>query len=163
MGRHRSVRTKTRDTDLCVVGAVRAAIAAVALSGCASHPKMTVGAPLEVNRGYWLDWTRFSQDGQQVDRGDVKDKLSEFMESAGDVQKGHVLQISSRVALAASLLLFSYGTNLAIERKTFWPLFACSGGGVGLSIGLGFAAEGKYVDAVEQYNTSQVGLSDLDW
>ncbi len=125
----------------------------IALTGCGSNLKMQWGEPLEVDRGYAFDNTRFNQRGKEVDRSHVKAELQEYEESAPAMKRGKSFETGATIARGAGLLGLALGTTfLQTETDGAVPLMAVGGGVLGLSIGLSFAAEGNYVEAVERYN-----------
>jgi hypothetical protein len=130
------------------------------LTACGSSLKMQWGEPLEVNRGYAFDNTRFNQRGKEVDRSHVKAELQEYEESAPAMKRGKSFETGATIARGAGLLGLALGaTFLQTETEGAVPLMAVGGAFLGLSIGLSFAAEGNYVEAVERYN-ERVGGSE---
>ncbi len=128
------------------------AVALGALPSCASYPKMRDGAPLEVNRGYWVHATSFEQGGREVDRKHVKETLGRYEDSA------HSVELASAYERVAGGLSGAGGAliGFAIVRQAFHddglPYFMAGGMGLWLSVGFAFAADDKYADAVEGYN-----------
>lgn len=139
---------------------VGAAVSLLALTGCGSNLKMQWGEPLEVDRGYAFDYTRFNQRGKEVDRSHVKAELLEYEESAPAMKRARSFETGAAIARGAGLLGLALGTTfLQTETDGAVPLMAVGGVVLGLSIGLSFAAEGNYVEAVERYN-ERVGGSE---
>jgi len=127
------------------------------LSACASHPRMEGGVPLEAKRGNWIDWTRFYQDGQQVDRGSVKETLERVRESEGAASTASALETGSNLTRAAGVLLLAWGLSQQVgmsevSDETRNKLLIGGGIGMGASLGFAIGADGLYLKAVDQYN-----------
>lgn len=129
----------------------------VSVSACASHPKMEGGVPLEAKRGNWIDWTRFHQNGQQVDRSSVKSVLERVPESSSSASTASALETGSNLTRAAGVLLLAWGLSGAVggsdvSDDTRNKLLIGGGIGMGASLGFALGADGLYVKAVDQYN-----------
>lgn len=122
--------------------------------------------PLEVRRGYWVDWTRFYQEGEQVDRSSVKERLAKIPRSADAASTAASLETAMRVTGVAGILLLGWGISQKIglsevSDETRTKLLIGSGVSLGASLGFGFGAEGLYIKAVNQYNEPlQLGSED---
>jgi len=119
---------------------------------------MRPGAPLEVKRGYWLLPTEFTQRQQQVDRGSVKDELARRKRSQVAARRARGFDIAARVTAVLAGMGLGYGIARSIkkqpgdEQSTTTGVLAAGGVNLGLSIAFGFAAEGTFVTAVDDYN-----------
>ena len=127
---------------------------ALAMQGCVSHPKMSADAPLQLQRGYWVDWARFSQRGREVDRGDAKDNLKKVEESAGLTKTAEVLDVCAVLTAVGSGVLLGTGVAQASNHQQSWPLFLGGAAALGGSITFALSADGKYAGAVNAYNRS---------
>lgn len=132
-------------------------LVSVSGSACASHPKMEGGVPLEAKRGNWIDWTRFHQNGRQVDRGSVKSVLERVPESSSSASTASALETGSNLTRAAGVLLLAWGLSGAVggsdvSDDTRNKLLIGGGIGMGASLGFALGADGLYVKAVDQYN-----------
>jgi hypothetical protein len=112
---------------------------------------------VQVDRGHWIDRTRFEQAGKEVDRGSVKDALKTTEESAEAARKAQVLELGTDITRTAAIVLLAWGIsqrvgNSDVDKSTSTKLLIGGGASLGLSVGLAFGADGLYVKAVVQYN-----------
>ena len=132
-------------------------VASLALGGCASLPKMRTGMPLEVQRGYWLDRTRFNQRGEEVDKASVMKKFNESENTADNVRAGENFETGSRIAFVPGVLLLAWGITgqvgmSDVSEDTSLKMVLAGSGAMVLSITFGIVAEENYVDAANEYN-----------
>lgn len=131
---------------------------ALCCGACASHPKMDAGAPLKVRRGYWVLPTDFEQRDHLVDRGSVKERLSQRKASASAVSRGAAFDIAARLTAVASGFCLGWGLSRLVKNERgsaqtgTTGLFLAGAGSLGLSITFGVAAEGAFISAVDEYN-----------
>jgi hypothetical protein len=127
-------------------------VAIAVCNGCVTYPKVTADAPLQVQRGNWVDFARFYQRGRQVDRGDAKETLSHVDESAAAEKRGAAFDVCGILSAAAAGALIGVGAAQASAKEQSWPYFVAGGLGLGLSVTFAVAADGSYVTAADQYN-----------
>jgi hypothetical protein len=135
------------------------AIAGLLAAGCGSHPRMRVGASVQVERGYVIDRTRFSQRGKEVDRSHVKEVLEKQEESAVDMRRGGAFETAAQLTQVPAFILLGWGiTGVAgaSELDDSTALGMVVGGAVclGMSVTFWIAAENNYVNAVNAYNAA---------
>ena len=132
---------------------------ALSLQGCASYPKVAAGVPLELHRGQWVDYARFSQRGFQVDRSDAKEALERVDASSASAKTANGLEVAALATSIVAGALIGVGSVQAANRQDAWPYFLGGGAAVlGASITLGLSSDAKFDAAVNAYNR-QLGPS----
>jgi len=146
-----SLKTWRRMVTFCALAAT--------CGGCGSNLKMRVGAPLQVTRGYGITETKFYQHGRELDRSDVKEKLAGHSVSANSVYQGQGFETAGLVTRGLGFILLNLGISgllpnnfSGMSKGTSVGMLSGAAVALGVSVGLGVAAESNYVDAVEQHN-----------
>ena len=129
----------------------------VALSGCASYPKMQVDAPLQVERGNWISDAHFYQRNHRIDSGDAKDKLAKNEEASSNVSRARAFDAGAFVMAVAGGVLLGWGVSrevggTQVDKQTSLAMLLGGTGCVGLSVGFALGADANYVNAVKKYN-----------
>ena len=136
----------------------RTALVVIALCsqvGCVSAalPKMQIEQPIEIDRTRALS-VRFKQDGREIDRSDMLDRLGERPESAADVRRARTLKTGGVVlgAVGGALIGIPLGQAIGGRSEPLWPLAYAGAGVAGVGISLGFWSDGSVNSAVEKHN-----------
>src|SRR5688572_9391277 len=120
-------------------------IAALMVSGCAKHPKMRGGTPLDVKGGYWVMNTRFYQQGKQVDADSAKAALGRVEESSGAAGRGEAFEILGRICAVGGGIGLGYGlSTLREDEEAATPFLVAGGIAAGVSIGFAIGADLSY-------------------
>lgn len=96
---------------------------AILIQACASSPKMSADAPLELKPGNWVGWAQFYQHGHRVDRGDAKDNLKKVEESAGDTKTAEALEVGTLITSVGAGILLGTGAAQAVKQSKILALF----------------------------------------
>jgi hypothetical protein len=125
-------------------------VIAITQMACATVP-MARDRPIEVDSGFLS--TRYTQQGQTLDRGDMLQKLEREADSASDASRARVLQIiaTGLAAVGGALIGWPLGQKITGQDPT-WPLAYVGAGVVAVSLPLGIWADTSVASAVQAHN-----------
>jgi hypothetical protein len=126
-------------------------------ASCATYPKAHPGMALQVERGYWVQETQFTQRGKRVDRASAKQILLDHERSAGAAGRGRFFEGAALVTAIVSGAALGWGISESMDasktdKRRANTLLGVGAGFLGVSIGFAIGADGSYVSAAELYN-----------
>jgi hypothetical protein len=130
------------------------ATALLAVVGCAGPPKMNPAAPIALDGG--LLFRRYMQNGEAIDREDMKARLAENPASAESLESARTKEVVGIVLGAAggALIGWPVGSAAVGDPNPPWVLAGVGAGLVAVAIPFGLMAESSLSDAAESHNAS---------